>query len=1046
VFVRVLGPVDVWVGERGHSVGQAKAQTIMACLALDAGRVIQAQTLAEHVWGEAMPARARETLQVYMSRLRGRLRDAGARGAVIATTPGGGYRLDVDRNQVDAHRLGQLIAKARSAAGAHDLERARSLLLQGESLWRGDPLEGLNGQWADAARQELLQRQRSGLLARIGLDLDSESNRADAISELAAFVRTGRIDQSAIEMLMTALAVGGRQDEALEVYRAARVRMREELGVEPRRELAALHQSILRGELPGEQGAVKRPARTGPLAPRSLDRDPAHLIGRDELLHDVMSAVAEDLASPQAIALYAIDGMPGIGKTALALRAAHQLAARCPDGALQVSFRTHDPRQNPLDSGTALVILLEALGTTFDQLGRAASQDELAALWRQRTHGLRLLVVFDDVRDADQITPVLPVSGGSVILVTSRHRLEHLPGARHTTLTALNDLATTRLLARVAERQFAGQSRDLRRFAARCGGLPLAITVAAAHLRAHPAWTLADLVQRLENPPPGPADRISAPVHRAFELSYRTLTPRHRTLLWLAARQPAPDLGVYGAAALLDSDVATTALLLETLVEHHLLEEVSRHRYRLHDLLRTFAAHQPPDDQDETEIALATERMTALYLAAAARAEHTLRPTRRMPDNVPACALSAELGLDDPAGANAWLEAEAANLLALTSHTDIPGSQHAGVLAAILAPYLDRRGLWPQAVEILARAYRVVSHAREGQPDPNLAQLLVHLTAAYARTGALEDATASGTAALEAWRELKDYRGQADALLELGRIHWRSRRLEESIAAYRESEALYRKLHLPHGRVLADYHRALSLFDQHRYSDAEAAALHALEIVDDTDDAALKCEVLINLAELYLRTGQDERAERYLQQARNLGVSRSDPQWLAALAFNTGTLEHRAGDDDAASRYLHAALELYRALGARDYQLDVLTTLADVDGSASPETARSHLHDAELLLATVHDPQRQARIETSAAHLAARQGRHTEAISLLRKAIDLARDTDAPLEEALAHSALSSILAERGDKVAAHREHRRTQHLYRRLGLPNPDRTTRQQR
>jgi tetratricopeptide (TPR) repeat protein len=404
--------------------------------------------------------------------------------------------------------------------------------------------------------------------------------------------------------------------------------------------------------------------------------------------------------------------------------------------------------------------------------------------------------------------------------------------------------------------------------------------------------------------------------------------------------------------------------------------------------------------------------------------------------------LADELSLDDAVGASAWLEVEFANLLALTAYTDIPGFHYAGFLAAILAPYLDRRGLWSQAVEILSRAQRALIPQGDGRPDPNLAQLFVHLTAAHVRAGALEDATASATAALDVWRGLHDYRGQADALLELGRIHWRSRRLDEAIEAYRESEALYQRLGLPHGRVLAGYHSAISLFEQHRYADAVDAALHALEIVDDAEDPALKCEVLINLAELYQRTGQDERAGYYLRHARGQGRDRSDPQWLAALALNTGILEHRAGDDEAASRSLHTALDLYRALGDRDYQLDALTTLAAAHASDDLEAARSYLWQAEQLLADAEDGQQRARIETTAADISLKEREVPEAVDHLRTAIDLASRADAPLEEAHARQALSGILAGRGEKVAAHRQHRRAQSLYRRLGHADAERHT----
>ncbi|WP_034270623.1 AfsR/SARP family transcriptional regulator [Actinospica robiniae] len=1034
MIFRLLGPVDVWARERSYTVGQAKAQTILAILLFDAGRALPVQTLAERLWDEEMPGRARETLQVYISRLRSRLRAAGDAVGVIVSTAGGGYRLNAEQHEIDTHRYNQLIVSANSAAGEHDLQRARGLLVQADSLWRGEPLEGLTGRWAEAARQDLLARRRSGQLARISLDVRTENHRDEAISELAAFVRTGRIDQNAIEMLMTALASAGREAEALEAYRAARLRIREELGVEPRRELTALHQSVLRGEPLAIRDAARAPARTGPLAPRTLDRDPANLIGRDEVLHGLMATVAEELARPQGIALYAIDGMPGIGKTALALRAAHQLAPRCPDGALQVSFRTHDPRQNPLDSRTALVMLLEALGTTVEELGRAASHDELAALWRRSTHNRRILVFFDDVREADQIIPLLPVSAGSIILVTSRRPLVNFPDARHLTLSALNDVATTRLLTRVADRRFPGQTRDLRRFAAHCGGLPLAITVAAAHLRSHPAWSLSDLVQHLENPPPNPSDHISAPVYRAFDLSYRMLSAAHRALFWLAAHQPTPDLGIHAAAALADVDTTTADVLLETLVQQHLIEEISRHRYRLHDLLRSFAAHEPPDGQDTIEIDAALERMTAFYLATAAHAERTLRPTRRLPARVPTSPLVAELATDAPAGAHRWLETESANLLALAAHTDTPGHRHAGILAAILAPYFDRRGQWPQAVEILTRAHRALAAAGNGPPDADLAQLLVHLTAAHVRTGAFGDATDTATSALNAWRALHDDRGEADALLELGRIHWRSGRHEDAVSAYRDSDELYARLLLPHGRVLAHYHRALVLFDQNRFIDAVSAARRALEIADDGGDPALVCEVLINLAELYQRTGQIEHATRYLERARREGAARTDPQWLAALALNTGILAHRAGDDTAACESLSTALDLYQALGDYDYQLQSLTALASANATDNGALAQTYLRQAEHLIAERGDPKQRARTEITAAHIEATQGRHSEAIAHLRTAIDFSRNANAPIEEADARAALGTILAYRGEKIAAHRQHRRAQGLYRLLG------------
>jgi len=1040
VIFRVLGPVDVWEQERSHSVGPLKEQIILAVLLLESGRVVSAQTLAERVWDERIPERARETLQVYVSRLRRRLRAAGDQAGVITSSAAGGYRLNVHPDQVDVRQFNQLISGARAASAERDPQRARDLLVRAEQLWRGEPLEGLTGQWAEAAGRALRERRRGAMLARIGLDLQFETDRGEAISELTEFTRSGRIDQSAIEMLMGALAASGRQDEALETYRFARARLREELGADPRPELVALHQRILRGEPIATQPTAE-PARRGALAPNTLDRDPPYLIGRDENVHDLLAAVAADLAASSGLAIHALDGMPGIGKTAVALRAAHQLASHCPDGALQINFRTHDPRQPPLDPRTALVLLLEALGAPSEEMGRARSLDELAGLWRRRTRGLRLLVLFDDVAHVDQIAPLMPVTAGSVILVTSRRRLLHLPGSRHLTLEALNDVATIRLLTRVTGRRFPNQVRDLRRFAAHCGGLPLVVSVAAAYLRAHPTWLLSDLVDRLAAADPASGDdQLSAPVHRAFELSYQALPQPHRRLLRLMASQPVPDIGLDAAAALFDDDIRATDLILEALVEHHLLEEVNRHRYRLHDLLRAFAIRQASEEDTEVDVDAAIERMVTFYLAAAAQAERTVRPHRRIASRIPAHALSAGLGLDQPAMAQAWLEAESENLLAIAARTDTgPLDRYAGVMACIVGPYLDRRGSWTQAVEVLTRAMHAVASAgHSDQSDPKLAQLYIQLCSAHVRSRQLDDAVACATAALDAWRVQHDRRGQADALLELGRIHWYAHRPDQALAAFEASEGLYRALRQPYGRVLADYHRAIILFEQGRHADALGVAQCALAMVSRVGDSALECDVLINLGEMYRWTGQDELARNCFQRAEQPAQLHRDPQILAALALNIGILRHRDGEVEAATESLRTALELFRPLGDRGSQIDTLGALAAVYRTQQAlDDAYACVREAEQLLTQVKDPQRGSHIEVEIGELLRLEDRGAEACTHLRAALGLAVEASAPLEEANVRRVLGDALMDLDDPGVARDQWRQALAIYERLGHPD---------
>ena len=1039
IFFRVLGGVDVWVRDQSHSVGPSKIQAILAALLLESGRYVSLQTLAERVWDEQMPMRTRETLHVYVSRLRKRLEAAGDELGVITNSASGGYRLDVDPDHVDVGRFNHLLARARQASTNRDPHRAGELLRQAESLWRGEPLEGLSSRWAQAVRHGLLERRRGALLDRIGLDLQIEAYRENAISELTDFTRTGRIDQGAIELLMTALADVGREDEALEVYRAVRGRLRDELGVDPRRELLALHQAILRGEL-----AATRPiaalARRGALAPNTLDRDPPYLIGRDAVLRELTAAVVRELATPAGIALIAIDGMPGIGKTSLALRAAHQLAPQCPDGALQLDFRTHDPRQAPLDLRTAVVLLLGALGTATKDLAGADSADELLALWRRRINGLRLLIYFDDVDSAEQFADLMPVTPGAVVLVTSRRRLAHLPGARQITVGALTGLAAVRLLVRVTGRRFPQQARQLRRFAAHCGGLPLAVAMAADLLRAHPTWSLTDLVERLENSVSvARPDQLSAPVYRAFELSYQMLAPAHRAVLRLVASQPTPEIGVYAVAALVGEDHGTVDLLLETLVEQHLVEEVSRHRYRLHNLLRAFAASRAVREDDEAELAAAIDRMVRFYLATAARAERAARPHRRIAVPIPDSPLLAEPPFEQAAAADAWLETEAANLLIVADHTDAAAPyRYAGVMACVMALYLDRRGLWPQAIELLTRALDAVTAGQAGAADPEFAQLHHYLGSAYVRAHRLDEATQCMAIALGSWRVQQDRRSEADALHELGRIQRRAEQFEQAGASFEASEALYREVGHTRGRVYADYHRAIVLFQQNWYTDAFAVAHRALEIVEQLDDASLACDVLVNLAEMYRLLGADDAARRYLALAEQAAQQHRGPQHLAAIALNAGILSHRADEPAAAAASLRTALKLYETLGDREGWVDTLTALAAVHGAHDPDAANALVREARALLVEVRDAQRAARLEIVIAQLLVRAGQDVESCAHLRTAIECAQQANAPLEEIQARTALGTALTALGDKPGARRERRRVCDLEHRLREGRP--------
>ena len=1027
MFFRVLGPVELREGGHSFSAGSLKEQCVLAILIFEAGRAVSAQSLAERLWDDQLPDTARETLQVYVSRLRRRLRLAGDGVGVIKSSPAGGYRLDVAAHEVDVRQFEDLLVQSRVASSRPHPERARELLVQAEGLWSGEPLEGLSGQWAQATRQALQERRRGAILARIDLDLRLGRPSDDLISELIALASAGRIDQKLTGLLMRALYGAGRQDDALATFRELRGRLRRELGVDPSAELEVLHRRILRGD----PALASADSTGGGMAPFTLDRDPVFLTGREEQVQGMLAGIRADLRSASGIAVHALDGMAGIGKTALAVHAAHRLAEQCPDGVVQVNLHTHDPHQPAADTRAALVQLLEVTGLPASEVGRAGSVDALTALWRRRTSGRRMLILLDDVVDAEQVAPLLPVTAGNVALLTSRRRLLGLHAARHHTVHPLTDEATARLLERVSGWRYDGDHLALERFAAHCAGLPLAATVAAAYLRAHPSWTLRDLVDRLAISSHADAeDQLAGPVRAAFTMSYRALSPPHRALLRRVAAQPGRDFGLHAAAALADASLEKTDLALDTLIDHHLLGEVGRHRYRLHDLLRAFAIDQVNQEHDGGETDTAVGRMIEFYFATAIRAERTLRPYRRNSEHVPAPSMRGDPSVENSVAAQAWLDRESGNLAAVAAYALAqPGVLYASALPCVLAPHLDRRGRWSDAVALLRRALEIETAADPG--GALTAQLGTDLAEAYIRTEELGHGLERAQAAYEVWVARRDVRGQADALLELGRVHWLARRPVEAADALERSAQAYRQVGDLRGLAVADYHRGIVVFESGRPGEALALTHEAQRSASSLGIAALECDLLTNLGEMYRLTGRNEQALEYFERAQQLADRQGDPHNIAVLANNIAAVHNDRGEHAAALASTGTALRLFRALGDRRNEIDTLLQAADaLRGTGDYGHAAMEIKRAAELANLSQDRLRRSRILLLEGHLRRDQGHDRAAMQSYIAALADAEGTGAPLDQAHAHQSLGLMLADLDDAVSsqAHLDH--AQRLY----------------
>ncbi|MVU81019.1 tetratricopeptide repeat protein [Nocardia sp. ET3-3] len=453
----------------------------------------------------------------------------------------------------------------------------------------------------------------------------------------------------------------------------------------------------------GEAGTPIRRAQSarepvpGPVATRTLPRDVITFVGRDEQLGRIVRAAAPG----RVVSVHAIDGMPGIGKTALVIRAAHLVSDRFPDGRYFVEFNSHVPGLAPADPFHVLERLLSDLGV--DPRHIPNSLERRRDLWRDRLAGRRVLLVFDDVGDHAQIEPLLPPGQDSLVLVTSRRRLIGLEGSTPMPLDCLTPDAAIEMFWKLAHRDpVEDDAAAVAEVVRLCGFLPLAIVVLAGRFAHRPTWTVADLAAELSTA----HDRLTElgagrrAVRAAFATSYEALSPLRQFMFRRLALHPGPDLDAFAAAALAAVPVAETRRCLDALYIDHLIEEVAPGRYRFHDLLREFArelAHSDPAEEN----AAALERLLDYYVDASRRVGRLMPPVAGGDSTATGL---PEARLTDVA-ALAWMRAERQNLLACLTYAASKDQMTRVIqLTGALAEELRLHGPWQIGIAYSQRA------------------------------------------------------------------------------------------------------------------------------------------------------------------------------------------------------------------------------------------------------------------------------------------------------------------------------------------------------
>ncbi|NEA40466.1 tetratricopeptide repeat protein [Streptomyces sp. SID11385] len=795
--------------------GSPQQRALLAALLLRAGRTATAPELIDAVWGEEPPAQALAALRTYASRLRKTF------GGSVLRSEAGGYALHPDAlgaRALDLSRAEELVAAAEAAREEGDLGRARDLSDEALALWEGEPLAQVPGPHAANQRARLAEWRLQVLESRFAMDLE-QGCHAEAVSELTALTTAHPLRERPRELLMLALYRSGRQAEALAVYTDTRRLLAEELGVDPGPALARLQQRVLAGD--EELARSPQPAPRGgpaPLKPAQLPASVADFTGRESLVKELSDTLAG--AGSQVMAVSAVAGIGGVGKTTLAVHVAHNSRATFPDGQLYADLQ--GAGAHPVDPETVLGGFLRALGVRDTAL--PASLDERAALYRSALDGRRVLILLDNAKDPAQIRPLLPGTEGSATLVTSRQRMVGLAGAHLVDLDVMSPEEALTLFTRIvgAERVQAEREAALDVVAA-CGFLPLAIRVAASRLAARRTWTVGVLAAKLADERRR-LDELQAgdlAVAATFELGYGQLEAHQARAFRLLGLVEGPDISVAAAAALLGLGPYEAEDLLESLVDTSFLESAAPGRYRYHDLVRLYARScAERDEQPESVRTGALRRLLDFYLATTARVYALERPGDRLVDHL-ATTRYPGLELTAPEEAQDWLYAEAQSLLATARRaTERADSLAAAVDLLWVAKDLSESGanarqyrevtrtaieraerlglasVANRALLVLAdsdnaaggldtmceRAGRVLART-DGGADAvvvSWAHNLLGIGSLY--QGEHEAGERHLSAAVEHFRDLGDQAGQAAALCNLSRIHLATGRLDSALA------------------------------------------------------------------------------------------------------------------------------------------------------------------------------------------------------------------------------------------------------------------------
>jgi DNA-binding SARP family transcriptional activator/Tfp pilus assembly protein PilF len=1039
---RLFGEVQLLTEDQVLDVGPPRQQAVLAALAVDARRPVAIETLVDRVWDDAPPVEARNVLYSHLSRIRQLLQHVTSLTGAVARIDrrSAGYVLDVDPAMVDLHRFTRLVETCTCGT---DEDRATALT-EALALWRGPPLAGISGDWADQVRDSW-HRRRLDTAVRWG-ELELKLGRADVVVTTFPDLATEYPLAEPLEgLLMRALHTAGRHAEALERYAVVQQRLADELGTGPGPELRALHSAMLRGELPTPEprGSSSIEPRSAPSpVPRQLPAHTSRFVGRAPELRQLTAFLDEPTHDGGGtVVITAIDGTAGVGKTALALHWAHRVADRFPDGQLYVNLRGFDPTNTPVRPAEALRGFLHALGVLPERM--PTTVDAQAGLYRSLAADRRLLVVLDNARDAEHVRPLLPAGPACLVVITSRNQLTDLTvqeGARPITLDVLSVREARALLARhLGDDRVTADHEAVTELIEQCARLPLALAIVAARADTHPGFALRVLAKELSDAHTRLAGldtgEATTSVRAVFSWSYHHLSAAAARMFRLFGLHPGPDIALLAAARLADLDPAHARETLGELARAHLLTQYSPGRYLCHDLLRAYAAslaaaHDPQDDQASARI-----RLYDHYLDTTAVAVRTLHPQDQHWAGIPAPTTSPS-PVTDLLTAAAWFDTERANLTAIIVDTAAHGSHtHTTRLAYMLLRRCVELGdNYPDSLTIYAYALHAAQYTGDRTTE---AYALTYLGIGHWLQGRYQQATDHHQHAIAIFRDIGDGVGEALALAYLSLVHWRQGRFRQATAHCRQALTIARDNGTQGGEVIALNYLSLAHFQQGQHQLAAEHCQHAVAIAREVGYPLGEAFALNTLGVIHCRQGRYRQATEHHQQALTISRQIGD-RTGEALALNTvgivhcgqgryrqaiehhqqalticreisylvgealvltslGVVHCRQGRHRLAAKHHRQALTICRDIGDRASEPRMLNHLGETDHAAGHRDQERDHHTAALALATeLGDPYEQARAHHGLARHHHTTGDHDQTRHHLRQALDLYVDLDVP--------------------------------------------------